>query len=147
MIISNLISNCCPVKDTTVLGPIWTSNKAFCSDSMLKDSDHMLTDMAECQDLIATLDIASKENIEIPKLSAEFVELENDFDRVVVEIKSKVPEKFAQLLWRIQDGKYEGLSYRVKMNEYCTSIRNTKEMNKYILSIEDTIKVINSSLK
>lgn len=147
MSITDLISKCSPVKDTTVLGTIWTKNKDLCCASMLKHDVQMLTDMVECQDLIAALDIASKNNIPIPKLSAKFVKNAKDYDSVFVDIKSKVPEAFALLLWSIQDGTdNHGLSYRVKESEYITSIRQTKQMDTYILSPGDNLKVINSTL-
>ena len=143
--ISNLISRCSPVKATTILGSIWTDNLLFCDKSMLKDSNHMLTDMVECQDLIATLDIASKQNITIPKLSAELVKQKDDYDFIKVTVESKIPEEFAQLMWNIQDGKYADLSYRINKGHFI-SIRYTEKMNKYILSTEDNLNIINSTL-
>tara|TARA_B100000212_G_C27157722_1_gene440328 strand:- start:167 stop:601 length:435 start_codon:yes stop_codon:yes gene_type:complete len=143
--ISNLISRCSPVKVTTILGSIWTDNLLFCDKSMLKDSNHMLTDMVECQDLIATLDIASKQNITIPKLSAKLVKQKDDYDFIKVTIESKIPEEFAQLMWNIQDGKYDDLSYRIKEGHFI-SIRYTEKMNQYILSTEDNLNIINSTL-
>ena len=145
MNISNLISTCAPVKNTSVLGAIWTDKKDLCCESMLKNGEQMLTDMVECQDLIASLDIACKENIEIPKLSAELIEQEDDWDFVKVTIESKVSEEFAQLMWNIQDGKYDDLSYRISKGHFI-SIRFTEKMNQYILSTEDSIKVINATL-
>ena len=143
--ISNLISRCSPVKNPTVLGPIWTDNLLFCDESMLKDTEHMLTDMVECQDLIATLDIASKHNLSIPKLSAKLVEQKDDYDFIKVIIESKIPEEFAQLMWNIQDGKYDDLSYRINKGHFI-SIRFTEKMNQYILSAEDTLNIINATL-
>ena len=143
--ISNLISRCSPVKVTTILGSIWTDNLLFCDKSMLKDSNHMLTDMVECQDLIATLDIASKQNITIPKLSAKLVKQKDDYDFIKVTIESKIPEEFAQLMWNIQDGKYDDLSYRINKGHFI-SIRYTEKMNQYILSTEDNLNIINSTL-
>ena len=144
--ISNLISRCSPVKDTTILGSIWTDNNDLCSESMIKDFNNMLTDMVECQDLISTLDIASKQNIPIPKLSAKLVKQKDDYDFIKVTIESKIPEEFAQLMWNIQGGKYKDLSYRIN-KEHFISIRYTEKMNKYILSTEDNLNIINSTLK
>ena len=149
MNISNLISTCPPVTNTTVLGAISTDNLEFCSRSMLKDGEQMLTDMVECQDLIASLDIACKENIDIPKLSAELIEQEDDWDFVKVTIESKVSEEFAQLMWNIQDGKCNfGLTHRLDHDSFpnIIIIKQSDDMNKYILSTEDTIKVINATL-
>ena len=144
--ISNLISRCSPVKDTTILGSIWTDNNDLCSESMIKDFNNMLTDMVECQDLISTLDIASKQNIPIPKLSANLVKQKDDYDFIKVTIESKIPEEFAQLMWRIQNGYFRGLSFRTYNGKF-ESIRYTEKMNQYILSTEDNLNIINSTLK
>tara|TARA_Y100000592_G_C5468007_1_gene317806 strand:- start:1290 stop:1733 length:444 start_codon:yes stop_codon:yes gene_type:complete len=146
MNLSDLINNSHPVKDPTVLGSIWTDDKSLCSSAMLKSGEQMLTDMVECQDLIATLDIASKEKIEIPKLSAKFIKQDDDFDFIKVTIKSKIPDEFANLMWDIQEGRFPSLSYRVKTDKYLTSIRTTPLMDKYILSTEDNVNIINATL-
>ena len=149
MNISNLISTCSPIKNTTVLGAIWTDKKDLCCESMLKNGEQMLTDMVECQDLIASLDIACKENIDIPKLSAELIEQEDDWDFVKVIIESKVSEEFAQLIWNIQDGKCNyGLTYRLDDDSFpnITVIKQSVNMNNYIFSAEDNVKIINATL-
>ena len=105
----------------------------------------MLTDMVECQDLIATLDIAVKENVEIPKLSAEFIKQKNDWDFIKVTIESKIPDAFAELMWSIQDGNYPTLSYREKTDKYLTSIRTTPLMDQYIFSPKDNVNIINAT--
>ena len=133
--ISQKISRCSPVKDTTILGSIWTDNNDLCAESMIKDFNNMLTDMVECQDLISTLDIASKQNIPIPKLSAKLVKQKDDYDFIKVTIESKVKEEFAQLMWRIQNGYFRGLSFRTYNGQF-ESIRYTEKMNQYILSTE-----------
>tara|TARA_Y100001937_G_C7097096_1_gene320620 strand:- start:631 stop:1083 length:453 start_codon:yes stop_codon:yes gene_type:complete len=150
MKILDLIKNSKQKETPTVLYPIWTKDPDLCCKSMCDRGHQMLSDMVECQDLIAALDIAAKNKIEIPKLSATFYKQGEDgaiFDGIHVNIESKVPEDFAQLLWSIQDGTdVYGLSYREKTSEYCTSIRSTDKMKQYIKSIEDNLNIINSTL-
>ena len=146
MNLSDLINNSHQVTDPTILGTIWTDNKDFCSTEMLESGEQMLTDMVECQDLIAALDIASKEKIEIPKLSAKFIKQDDDYDFIKVTIESKIPDEFANLMWDIQEGRFPSLSYREKINEYLTSIRTTSLMDRYILSTEDNVNIINATL-
>lgn len=145
MILSQLIKNAKPVNNPTVLGAIWTDNKHFCSTKMLKSGEHMLTDMVECQDLIATLDIASKTNISIPKLSANFIKQDNNWDFIKVVIKSKIPDAFAKLMWDIQDGYYPSLSYREESSSYLTIVKTTSLMKQYIFSPKDNVDIINAT--
>jgi len=146
MNLSQLIKNAKPINDTTVLGSVWTDNKDFCSTEMLKSGEQMLTDMVECQDLIATLDIAEKTNVSIPKLSAKLIKQDDDWDFIKVTIESKIPDEFANLMWDIQEGRFPSLSYREKKSEYITTIRTTWRMDKYILSAEDNVNIINATL-
>ena len=145
MNLSQLIDNAKPVNDPTILGSIWTEDKSLCSTEMLKSGEQMLTDMVECQDLIATLDIAYKTNVPIPKLSAKFIKQNTDWDFIKVTIESKIPDEFAELMWSIQEGRYPALSYRVKTDKYLTSIRTTSLMDQYILSIKDNVDIINAT--
>tara|TARA_B100000214_G_C23515936_1_gene422867 strand:+ start:62 stop:505 length:444 start_codon:yes stop_codon:yes gene_type:complete len=146
MNLSDLIKNSHPVIDPTILGTVWTDNEDFCSTEMLESGEQMLTDMVECQDLIAALDIASKEKIEIPKLSAKFIKQDDDYDFIKVTIKSKIPDEFANLMWDIQGGRFPSLSYREKTSKYITTIRTTSLMDRYILSTEDNVNIINATL-
>ena len=148
MNLSDLIHNSKQVIYTTVLGSIWTDNKDFCSTEMLESGEQMLTDMVECQDLIAALDIASKEKIEIPKLSAKFIKQDDDWDFIKVTIESKIPDAFANLMWDIQEGRFPSLSYRETTSEYCcniTTIRTTSLMDQYIFSPKDNVNIINAT--
>ena len=145
MNLSQLIKNAKPISDTTVLGSIWTDDKSLCSTEMLKSGEQMLTDMVECQDLIATLDIASKTNVAIPKLSAKIIKQNNGFDFINVTIKSKIPDAFAELMWSIQDGRFPALSYREKTSSRFTTIRTTPLMDQYIFSIKDNADIINAT--
>jgi hypothetical protein len=147
MNLSQLIKNAKPINDTTVLGSIWTDNKDFCSTEMLKSGEQMLTDMVECQDLIATLDIAEKTNVSIPKLSAKLIKQDDDdWDFIKVTIESKIPDEFAELMWSIQNGRFPTLSYRENTSSRFTTIRTTSLMDQYIFSAEDNVDIINKTL-
>jgi hypothetical protein len=149
MNLSQLIKNAKPIINTTVLGSIWTEDKSLCSTEMLKSGEQMLTDMVECQDLIATLDIAEKTNVSIPKLSAKLIKQDDDYwDFIKVTIESKIPDEFAELMWSIQDGRFPSLSYRETTSEYycnITTIRTTSLMDQYIFSPKDNVNIINAT--
>lgn len=145
MNLSQLIKNAKPIINTTVLGSIWTEDKSLCSTEMLKSGEQMLTDMVECQDLIATLDIAEKTNVSIPKLSAKLIKQDDDWDFIKVTIESKIPDEFAELMWSIQDGRFPTLSYRENTSSRFTTIRTTSLMDQYIFSPKDNVNIINAT--
>ena len=145
MNLSQLIKNAKPIINTTVLGSIWTEDKSLCSTKMLKSGEQMLTDMVECQDLIATLDIAEKTNVSIPKLSAKLIKQDDDWDFIKVTIESKIPDEFAELMWSIQNGRFPTLSYRENTSSRFTTIRTTSLMDQYIFSPKDNVNIINAT--
>ena len=138
--INEMIKNANLTNDPIVLNSVWTENKDF-SCSMMGD-EMMMTDMVECQDLIAALSVAESRGVEIPKLKAsqdpdafKF----NGWHAVNVDIMGQVSDDFMQILIDIQNG---NLGFK-DLND--NMIQDNDNMKPYTLQLDDNIAIINAT--
>lgn len=142
--INEMIQNANLTNVPVVLNSIWTENEDFgCS---LMGDEMMITDMVECQDLIAALSVAEDLGVAIPKLKAEAdpdaYEI-NGWHAVNVDIMGPVTNSFMQILIDIQNGE---LNFKQKVKkDSLTIIRNDESMTPFILCLEDNINIINAT--
>ena len=145
MKISEIIDNLKTVDIPTVLNSISTGRADFCCESMDPGGAQMLVDMTEMTLFIAALHIAELKNITIPKFKAEACADDCiGLNTINVDIMSPVNQDFAKILHDIQYGKYEDLSTRTTVNN-SIHVNYTDNMRKYIFSLEDNVRIINTT--
>jgi hypothetical protein len=126
----------------------------FCCEDLLSTPHRLLNDMIEAQDLIEALCEAERLCIDVPKLSAEvfYYPEENggfdNMDSIKVTVHSKVSDEFSRLFGSIQNGTHGS---DTKVRSRCSEYKNIifvsagPDADKYVVSLEDTLKIINST--
>lgn len=121
--ITNLINNTQRVEDPAILWPILVDSE-FCNEQM--KVEQMLSDLEEVQGLITAIAEADRQNISIPKFTANIVEdtTHAQLKAISVKVNSYVNQDFANLYWRIlsEDSIYD-----------------------YVFSTEDSATIINAT--
>lgn len=138
--INEMIQNANLTNEPVVLNSVWTENQDFgCS---LMGDELLMTDMVECQDLIAALSVAESRGVEIPKLKAnsdpEAFKF-NGWHAVNVDIMSPVSNDFMQILIDVQSGE---LGFKNSVDDFITDSDNMKA---YTLQLDDNIAIINAT--
>lgn len=121
--ITNLINNTQQAEHPAILWPILVDSE-FCNDQM--KNEQMLSDLEEVQGLITAIAEADRQNISIPKFTANIVEdtTHDQLKAISVKINSYVDEAFSNLYWNIlsEDSNYD-----------------------YVFSTEDSAAIINAT--
>ena len=126
----------------------------FCCEDLLYTPYRLLNDMIEAQDLIEAIVEAEKHVIDVPKLSAVVFDYPAEkggfdgMDSIKVTVHSKVSDEFSRLFGSIQDGTYNSdTKRRSRSSEYENIVFITAgpDGDKYVVSLEDTLKIINST--
>tara|TARA_B100000282_G_C31542879_1_gene403823 strand:+ start:158 stop:541 length:384 start_codon:yes stop_codon:yes gene_type:complete len=121
--ITNLINNTQQNENPAILWPILVDSE-FCNDQM--KNEQMLSDLEEVQGLITAIAEADRQNISIPKLTANIVEdtTHAQLKAISVKVNSYVDEAFSNLYWNIlsEDSNYD-----------------------YVFSTEDSAAIINAT--